>query len=684
MNRIRETFEQIWQAYSGEAAWQIVADLSRFHRIQASPGYRQAAQLIHQRLVYHGLDAEILSYPADERTRFWAASSFQEWDCTAATLNLVAPEDEALVRLCTSQGVLADFRANSCSLIQRSTSFEGEAEVVLLEDGVEETDYAELDVSGKIVLSRGELRRVWELAVKERGAVGILFDGMRVVESVRPEGDLADVRQYTSFWWHAGDTRCFGFVLTPRQGQALRRILKKGEKVVRVRAKVASRLYDGTLEVISAAIPGETDEEIVVVAHLCHPQPSANDNASGAAAALEAARTLQELIASGSLPHPMRTIRFLWVPEISGTYAYLSSHEADLGRLVAGVNLDMVGEDQEQTGSSWLIERPPDATASFAPELLSRLRDELPALRGMTDVSRSHAGVGTYPLYRHAEVPFSGGSDHYILSDPSVGVPTPMLIQWPDRFYHTAADTPDRTDPRSLARAGSLAAAYAYWLATAGAEEATWLGYEMMAQFKARLVEAAQAAVTEAMALDDGEALGQTVTDLDRRLAYLLDRQNAALSTLDLLAPVECSVADLQAEAERTASHELAWAKGIVDLHAATLGLETLPYPPPRSLSEEESRAAELVPVRQIRGPVPLQAYLGRLDEGDRERWRQLLKERKDGAYYTLTVLALYWADGTRSVLDIADLVELEAGKRDVELLLTYFQLLEKLQFVLF
>lgn len=676
MKAFRDTLEQIWQTYSGDAAWQAVADLSRFHRIQASPGYRQAAQLVYQRLVEAGLEVEIFSYPADAETSFWSWSSFQEWECSEATLQLVAPEKDAKK--------LADFRACPIALIQRSAPFEGEAEVVLLKDGVDEADYKGLDVAGKVVLSRGELRRVWELAVEQRDAAGILFDGMRPVVPVRPEGDLADVRQYTSFWWQPGDAVCFGFVLTPRQGQALRRLLKDAEEPVRVQARVVSRLYDGAMEVVSAAIPGETDEEIVVVAHLCHPQPSANDNASGSAAALEAARTLQSLVASGDLPQPQRTIRFLWLPEMSGSLAYLSGREMDLDRLVAGLNLDMVGEDQGQTGSVWLIERPPDAAASFAPELLARLRDELPALKGMVGVSPSHTGMGGYPLYRQAEVPFSGGSDHFILSDPTVGVPTPMLIQWPDRFYHTSADTPDRTDPHSLARAGTLAASYAYWLATAGAEQITWLGYEMVARFKARVVEVAQAAVTKAQSRDEPEALAKAIINLDRRLAYLLGREKAALHSLERLASADCLLADLCVEAERVVSRELAWARGGVDLHAAALGFESLPIIPARDRSDEEQQAAQMIPARLVRGPIPLQQYLRRLDDEDREAWRQLLKARKGGVHHTLTPLALYWADGQRSVLDIADLVELETGARDVELLRTYFQLLEKLGFVSF
>jgi aminopeptidase YwaD len=671
-----EILAQIWQATSGEAAWQTVADLSRFHRIQASPGYRRAAQWIHDRLVKEGLQAQISSYAAVEGGAFWSWPSFQEWDCLEATLHLVTPESEA--------SRLADFRACPISLIQRSTPFEGEAEVVLLEDGQETADYEGVDVAGKVVLSRGDLHRVRELAVQERGAIGILFDGMRTVDPVRPPGNLAEVRQYTSFWWKPGDAKCFGFVLTPRQGQTLRRLLKEGNGSVRVRATVRSRLYDGATEVVQGEIPGETNETVLIVAHLCHPQPSANDNASGAAAALEAAGTLQSLIRSGELPRPKRTIRFLWLPEIHGMVAYLAEHEGELGQMVAGLNLDMVGEDQGQTGSSWLLERPPDAAASFAPDLLACLRDELPRLKGMVDVAPSHTGVGGFPLYRQAEVPFSGGSDHLVLSDPSVGVPTPMLIQWPDRFYHTSADTPDRTDPHSLARASTLAAVYAYWLATAGAQEATWLGHEMVARFKRSASEAAQQVIRAALSQSEGAALAQSLADLDRRLAYLLSRHRDAVRSLERLGRVECPVADLHSEAEQAANRELAWAKSFVDLRAASLGLEALPDLPPRDLTHEEQEAATLVPVRQVTGPIPLADHLRRLDEEAREHWRQLLKERKGWMHYTLTTLALFWADGTRPVLEIADLVELESGQRDVALLLAYFRLLNQLGFITF
>ena len=365
---------------------------------------------------------------------------------------------------------------------------------------------------------------------------------------------------------------------------------------------------------------------------------------------------------------------------MTGTMAYLSGREAELGQIVAGLNLDMVGEDQDQTGGSWLIERPPEAMASFAPELLAWLRGLLPGLRGMPDVSPSHTGIGGYALYRQEEVAFSGGSDHLILSDPSVAIPAPMLIQWPDRFYHTSADTPERTDPASLARAAALAAAYAYWLATAGEQEVSSLGFQMVARFKERIVDEARQAAAEVMGLDDGAGRANALAALDRRLSYVVDRQQAALASLRSLASVLCLVDELREQVEEAARQELAWVQQAAGLRAVHLGL---PEAEPRGLDAAGEEAARLLcPVRLVRGPVPLDQYRATLPAEDQEAWNQRLAAAGDGRHHTLATLALFWADGKRSILEIADLVEMESGARDAGLLLHYFQLLEKLGFV--
>ena len=319
-----------------------------------------------------------------------------------------------------------------------------------------------------------------------------------------------------------------------------------------MRAHVESRLYDGRLEVVSALIQGETEEEVVLTAHLCHPQHSCNDNASGSAAALEAARTLNVLIRDGRLPQPKRGIRFLWVPEMTGTYAYLANNEEDIPRMIAGLNLDMVGENQDLCKSSFLIEQPPMSMPSFAPALIERIRQEL-----MTG-TRSHSGKGGYPLFRHAVTPFSGGSDHYILSDPSVGVPTPMLIQWPDKFYHTSEDTLDKVDPASLSVVGDLAATYLYFLANAGTDEATWLGYEMASRYKGQLAGRLQALVSEAMSAATGPKLSELGERASARANFMLDHAQQALTSLTRLSgEISPFVDGLRREVEHFTTQEL-------------------------------------------------------------------------------------------------------------------------------
>ncbi len=669
----KEVFKAIREEFSGQAAKSYVIDIARYHRMQASPGFRQAAHYCLERLREAGVEAEILSFPADDKTQYWSARMFQEWEVAEATLHLVEPEDE--------RRKLADFRDCPISLIQRSAPFEGEAEVVLLEDGEEEADYEGLNLRGKVVFTKGDLNRVRELAVEKRGAVGIISDGMRETPPVRARMDVPDAIQYTSFWWTGQEKKCFGFVLSPREGEKLRGLIKKraqnGELPAKVRAKVVSRFYDGEIEVVSALIPGETGQEVVIVAHLCHPKPSANDNASGSAAALEIARTLQKLVDDGKLTQSKRGIRFLWVPEMTGTYAYLATHEDEIKRMVAGLNLDMVGQDQELCGSSFLIERPPQAMPSFAPDLLERLREEL------LGETAALGGTGEYALFRHAVIPFSGGSDHYILSDPSVGVPTPMIIQWPDKFYHTSQDTPDKVDPAMLSRVGRLSATYAYFLANAGHEEATWLGYEMVARFKRDVVRFVQEKVTEATNIsreEETEKLGETIAFLRQKVAYLVEYEQQALVSLKRLIP-EIAVEGWQEEVAEFASRELARGEEAIGVLARGRDWAERPEASERELDEWEEKAARIVPRRLYRGPVSLRPYLHQLSEEERERWWQMRQEHKKG-FRILPTLAVYWADGKRSLLEIADLIELETGQRDVELLVEYFQTLAKLNLV--
>jgi aminopeptidase YwaD len=341
--------------------------------------------------------------------------------------------------------------------------------------------------------------------------------------------------------------------------------------------------------------------------------------------------------------------------------------------MVAGVNLDMVGQDQDQCGSVFVIESPPAAMPSFAPDLLERLREEW--MGEMPNL----AGRMSYPLFRHTVSPFSGGSDHYILSDPSVGVPTPMLIQWPDKFYHTSEDTLDKVSSHMLAVVGGLAATYAYFVADARDRQVRWLGREMNARFRARLARSVQNSTTEGLAADRAEGLALIAARGERIARFSADRQREALRSLLRLAPGEGPLVEtLCTEADEAARIEIERYRAALAQHARSLGLDVAQPPAQQAADEWDVQAAMLVPVRRFRGPVSTDSYSHMLTVQEKQEawsWSKGLREHHEA----LGTLADYWADGRRTVAEIVDLVELETGQRNAELLIRHFRLLDRL-----
>ena len=674
---LKRLIELLGKEVSGVTAFNFVSEISRHHRIQASLGMRAAVNYAVESLKRHGIEAIVKEYPADGETYFWSDLMFKEWTCRDAELRLTEPVEEARN--------LARWSESKFSLIQRSHSTPGgccDAEVVVLENGEEESDYRNIIVEGKLVVTNGDIDRVREMAVDRHGAIGVIFDGMRIIPPIRREGDLDDALQYTSFWWSGGEKPSFGFVISPRTGRWLRRLIedkkKKGEPV-KAWAKVDSQLFDGTIENAVATIRGESDEEVIIVAHICHPQPSANDNSSGAGAAMEAMRALQRLITMGSLTRPKRTIRLTLVPEMTGTYAYLADNEANIPNVVAAINLDMVGENQSLCGGPLLVERTPESMSSFVNALLEAIFDEIKT------EGRNLSGSSSYALFKHAVSPFSGGSDHYIYSDPSVGVPCPMLIQWPDKYWHTSFDTIDKVDPEMLRKVALMTATYAYFIANAGPTETAWLASEATARAKTKLISDLQRKTSEAIQSKELEKnpeslLSNALLSLKKSSVYMVDRGIETLRITRRLASndpgLELLESRLTSDLMEAASSNLKLAQDIIKSHGRYMGLSVrmAVQGRPRKL---EAETALIIPRRRFRGPVSTRSWVRKLDEPDRDAFWRLEKENRENTI--LDTLAIYWADGKRDMLEISRLVELEAGRCDLRYLLERFRFLEKM-----
>ncbi len=274
---------------SGVSAKAFVERLTKFHRIQASVMYHDAVEYVKDELSRIGLeDIFVERFVADGKHRYWTHVTTLGWSVNDAELRLLEPEER----------IIARFRDIPQSLHTYSNKTpEGGVTARLIDVGMgtSDKDYKGKQVKGKIVLATGRAKLVHEHAVVKRGAAGVITDSLSYEFSkFRENVDIPDAHSYQGIWPNAGNKNKirFGFSISKRQGNELRKILQSG-KPVKLHAEVDAKLMLGKYEVLSASIKGseKPDEEILLVAHLCHPKPGANDNASGCGLLMEIART---------------------------------------------------------------------------------------------------------------------------------------------------------------------------------------------------------------------------------------------------------------------------------------------------------------------------------------------------------------------------------------------------------
>jgi aminopeptidase YwaD len=446
---------------SGETAQRNLEGLARFHRQRGSQGFHAAAELVAERARAYGLsNVEILRFAADGKIRYGTQRSRPAWDVDEAELSEI--QNAGVIRI-------ASYAATPIVLAEDSESADVATELVDVDDGTHDKDYAGKDVKGRIVLAAQQPGAVEELAVGKFGAAGILSYAQN--QKTAWSGDEDSLVR----WGHLesfSTVKTFGFMVSLRTARSMQARLARGE-TIRLHALVKAGQHPGFYEVVTATIPGSDprlkEQEIAFSCHLDHQRPGANDNASGCAAILEVARTLQALISGGQLPRPARTLRFIWPPEIEGTVTVLNARPEFASRIKAVVHMDMVGGGAD-TKAVFHVTRGPLSLPSF-------VHDIAWAFAAWTNgETYAYAATGTaeYPLtapegtkepLRAEYSPYSMGSDHDVYQDSSFRIPAIYMNDWPDRYIHTNRDSAANIDPTKLKRAAFIGAASGYFLA---------------------------------------------------------------------------------------------------------------------------------------------------------------------------------------------------------------------------
>ncbi len=646
-----QSLRSIAAEVSGEIAFRYTVRISQFDRIQANAGWHEAAVWIKNELEKMGYgDALIEGWSSNGSSWYYTYKTPIGWRAKRAELWMVEPRRE---RLCSYEEI-------PLTLVKHSGSGRVEAELVDVGAGTGDEVYNDKDVKGKIVLSTGGSAQVMREACQKHGALGVIT---YFPPDVRP--GYPNMIRYTAFWprWEERDQIGFGFNVSKNQGASLKRMLDEGRKVV-LKADVETEFFETQIETLSVSYRG-TDEpgrEVLIIGHLCHPSPSANDNGSGSAGMLEIARALKRLADSGILPAPRRTIRFLWVPEFYGTVPYIKAHLERTRNTLAVINCDMIGEDLHKTGGRFNIVSTPDSLPSFLNDVVVNFTRAVESLnlRSMNGSSHPFAWVA---------MPFSGGSDHYIFNDGSLRVPA-VMFNHGDTFHHTSLDTPDKVDPSELRRVSAIALASVYYLANAERNEAEDMARLVARNGAGRL--AADAADALETLLEAGEpaaligAYRQVLNVIGHALArekkavlstaaFTADRDYASRAA-DWTGPLDALAASCRQSAVR-------------EYKEASAGLGMKPVEP--KPTADEMALSRIIPVRSPEFICPLQGdYL--VEKLGPEAVKRM-RLRGYAAYE-----AINFADGRRSILDITRAVEAEYGPQNILDIGEFFKILEE------
>jgi aminopeptidase-like protein len=213
----------------------------------------------------------------------------------------------------------------------------------------------------------------------------------------------------TSYW-----SESWGFCLSQRQLDAM----PDGEYEV----CIDSTLEPGSLTYGEFAVPGTTEDEILISAHTCHPS-LCDDNLTGLAISAWLARAFQ------SGPPRRYGLRFLYAPGTIGAITWLSRNRDRTSRIRHGLTLTCLGDSHPFTFKK--------------------------TVSGTTEIDRAAALILKHSGLPHQTIDFFPyGYDERQYNSPGFRMPVGSLMRgrhgkFPE--YHTSADNPSLVSAEHMA-----------------------------------------------------------------------------------------------------------------------------------------------------------------------------------------------------------------------------------------
>jgi len=614
-------------------------------------------------------ESEIFGTPADGVTMSGAWTNPIGWDCTQATLEVIEPEN-----LPDEFRYLCNYLDNPTSLNVWSapTPPEGiETELVLMESENPD-ELAGLNAKGKIVLTSGNTRAM-KKHLDRYGILGYVGDKIESINEdyINANPWMNGWSDIPGGWWMTGyDSRNnFCFSVSRKKADYLRNLLRQGKKVT-VRAKIDSRYFtDDSLTYITGVVKGSGSEgeEILINGHIN--EWGAGDNCTGASSILEAVGTLNDLIKSGRLPRPKRSIRVLLGAEMYGSIPYVVDNLESLREnTVAFLHVDSYAENYDLAVTALVIFGNPNCCPSF------------------TDVVFPEIARSYYALFAPKRLwniePFRVSTDTYFC-EPMIGIPTTRVkMQNGTHRHHNSMDTIDSVDPRTLTEISTLNAAFLYYMANADYDEFPLLANLTFNHGMKVIQDETRKASDNIMSAEDGASLGKALAEGLERIEYYTGLQTEALGSIDRIVPVPLKpaahtfinryVKSLHESGKTMREH----ISGLADDREKSISADIIM--PVKKDGAWEKEAATIIPKRHH----PVTLFLAEIPP---EEWEEVKASPHWWSATNWAETSYWWCDGRRNLNQIKKLIELEAGipVKNFDLI-KYYKFLEKYNYVEF
>lgn len=436
---MKQIFDALAAKISKERIQKYTEEIHRLEGDESYDNYKRSTDCCLELMRESGFEqVERHALAADGETTWFDCIMPQAWDtCGQSTLTIINPDIPEEKRL------LADSFENQFAINPWSAPTpEGGLDCVVINWDTAQKDPAA--IAGKFVYIN-RYTSVQYKYISDRGAAGLITSNLILLDEFPDSYRWCNGTGFTG-WYHAkGERRLPMFSLRADRAKYLQDLLAERDNIT-VHAEAKTRISDGEIYTLTGVLPGKSDQEITLIAHMY--EPFLADDAAGGVIICELVRAIKELIAEGVLPELERSLRIVLSMERYGFSEFFQNRERNR-RTLTVISMDSACHFP---GSDTFPETKLRLSSIFQPSFLDLLLPEL--YRKLLPQRRLDLEKGNL-------------SDDTFCSDDWIGIPSVWFHSADVRYHHSTCHKFMDADwdlAADIARfAGAFTGALAIW-----------------------------------------------------------------------------------------------------------------------------------------------------------------------------------------------------------------------------